>query len=133
MPNIINIYTHWKTICSNQQLKNFSDNLFAVIVQGIDKFENDEGELERSWTNYIEVSAPVWHGNNGESVNAFIGGAFSPVQDANFYYDKAAINNVGLTFKKEVKILESTLPVSATAMWNPALNQVALQFSVDLL
>lgn len=106
---------------------------YAVIVQGIDKFENDEGELERSWTNYIEVSAPVWHGNNGESVNAFIGGAFSPVQDANFYYDKAAINNVGLTFKKEVKILDTTLPVSATAMWNPALNQGALQFSVDFL
>jgi len=105
---------------------------YAVIVQGIDKFENDDGELERSYTNYIEFNKPVWKGPEGESLGVFLGGAFSPVQDRNFYYEKAAINNVGLTFKKELTFMDKTFPVSTTAMWNPALDHGALQFAIDL-
>lgn len=104
---------------------------YAVIVQGIDKFEDDDGDLSRAYTNYVEVSAPVWNGTEGEQVNVFLGGAFSPVQDRNFYYEKAAINNVGLTFKKEVSFMDKKIPISSTAMWNPALDVGALQFAVD--
>jgi len=58
---------------------------YSVIVQGIDKFIDDEtGELERSFTNYMEVNADIWQGKLGDTVTAFIGGAFSPVQEKNF-------------------------------------------------
>ncbi len=106
---------------------------YAIIVQGVDKhIDEKSAEVQRSYTNYIEVSAPVWHGKNGETVNAFIGGAFSPVHKRNFYSDNANINNLGFTFSKELKVLNTTLPVSATAMWNPALNHGALQVAIDL-
>ena len=106
---------------------------YSVIVQGIDKFKDeDTGKNERAYTNYIEVSAPVWKGVDGDSVKAFVGGAFSPVQKQNFYSDNANINNVGFTYSKELTVLGATLPVSATAMWNPALNNGALQVAVDL-
>lgn len=106
---------------------------YAIIIQGVDKHIDDSsGELERSYTNYIEVSAPVWHGKNGETVNAFVGGAFSPVHKRNFYSDNANINNVGFTFSKEINLLNTSFPVSATAMWNPALNHGALQVAVEL-
>lgn len=105
---------------------------YSIIVQGIDKFvDEDTGKLERSYTNYIEVTAPVWSGSDGETLHAFIGGAFSPVQDQNFYSDGANINNVGVTFKKFVSVFDKSIPVSATAMWNPALNHGALQVAVD--
>ncbi|MDC2888061.1 hypothetical protein [Psychrosphaera algicola] len=106
---------------------------YSVIVQGIDTYiDEDSGEKEQSFTNYIEVSAPVWHGKDGEQVKAFIGGAFSPVNDKNFYSDKANINNVGFTYSKNLYAMGKTFPVSATAMWNPALELGALQVAVNL-
>jgi len=105
---------------------------YSVIVQGVDTVTDEvTGEKERSYTNYIEVSAPVWKGKNGESVSAFIGGSFSPVHDANFYDDEANINTVGFTFSKDLKALGTTFPVSATAMWNPALEIAAFQVGVN--
>lgn len=106
---------------------------YSVIVQGIDTYiDEDTGKKEQSYTNYIEVSAPVWSGKNGENVKAFIGGAFSPVNDSNFYSDNANINNVGITYSKNLHAMGKTFPVSATAMWNPALELGALQVAVNL-
>lgn len=105
---------------------------YSVIVQGIDVFEDEEtGERERAYTNYLEVSKPVWSNTAGESVNAFIGGAFSPKGDQNFYYKEAGIVNVGFTYNTSVSIGEFTLPVSSTAMWNPSRNEGALQVALN--
>lgn len=107
---------------------------YSVIVQGIDKFAYEEtGKPERAYTNYIEASMPVWADDKGETVDAFIGGAFSFIGDKNFYDDKANIINVGFTYKRQLHILDYTLPVSATAMWNPALNNGALQVAFTFL
>ncbi|MDP5033043.1 hypothetical protein [Paraglaciecola sp.] len=101
---------------------------YSVIVQGVDKFEDEDTDRrERAYTNYIEANLPVWKGKDAESVKVFIGGAFSPTGDKNFYDDSTNIVNVGLTYQKNLKILDYTLPVSATAMWNPALKKGALQ------
>jgi len=106
---------------------------YSVIVQGVDSFvDADSGKKERAYTNYIEVTAPVWKGKEGETVVVFVGAAFSPVQEKNFYSDNANINNLGLTYKKQLQVDGHTLPVSATAMWNPALNYGALQVAVNL-
>jgi len=106
---------------------------YSVIVQGIDVFVNSNtGKRQRSYTNYLEFSAPVWQGEKGDTVKAFIGGAFSPVQAKNFYSNNANINNVGFTYSKELKVMGTTFPVSATAMWNPALKIGALQVAVNL-
>ncbi|MEI6858755.1 MAG: hypothetical protein V5788_03025 [Shewanella sp.] len=105
---------------------------YSVILVGIDTITDQvTDEEDRSWTNYIEVSAPVWHGKEGKKVKAFIGGAFSPVHDENFYSDNADITNVGFTFSQEINILGTTFPISATAMWNPALNNGSLQAIVN--
>lgn len=106
---------------------------YAVIVQGVDTYiDEDTGEKVQSYTNYVEVSAPVWNGKDNEQVKAFIGGAFSPVNDKNFYSDNTNINNVGLTYSKNLHAMGKTFPVSATAMWNPALEIGALQVAVNL-
>ncbi|MBU3003023.1 hypothetical protein [Paraglaciecola arctica] len=106
---------------------------YSVIVQGVDSFvDADSGKKERAYTNYIEISAPVWKGKDGETVDVFIGGAFSPIQEKNFYSDNANINNLGFTYKKQLQVAGYSLPVSATAMWNPALNHGALQVAVNL-
>jgi len=105
---------------------------YSVIVQGIDKFiDEDSGKNKRAFTNYVELTVPVWKGNEGDKVNAFIAGAFSPVGKENFYSKNANINNVGFTYSKELKVMGTTLPVSATAMWNPALKHGALQAAVN--
>jgi hypothetical protein len=105
---------------------------YSVIVQGIDKFTNEDNEeLERSFTNYVEVNTPIWQGKQGETVTAFIAGAFSPVQEENFYHDSAAINNVGLTYRKNINVFDKSIPISTTVMWNPAKNIGAFQFAID--
>ena len=101
---------------------------YSVIVQGIDKFEDeDSGKRERAYTNYIEANLPIWKGKDAESVKVFIGGAFSPTGDKNFYDDSTNIVNLGFSYTKNLQILDYNLPVSATAMWNPALQNGALQ------
>tara|TARA_R110000868_G_scaffold21995_2_gene90743 strand:+ start:713 stop:1474 length:762 start_codon:yes stop_codon:yes gene_type:complete len=105
---------------------------YSVIVQGIDKFaDEDTGKRERAYTNYIEANLPVWQGKDGETVTVFVGGAFSPTGDKNFYDDSANIVNLGFSYAKNLQILDYTLPVSATAMWNPALNNGALQVALS--
>ncbi|KXI28090.1 hypothetical protein [Paraglaciecola hydrolytica] len=101
---------------------------YSVIVQGVDKFEDEyTGRRERAYTNYIEANLPVWQGKDGETVTVFVGGAFSPTGDKNFYDDSANIVNLGFSYTKNLQILDYNLPVSATAMWNPALQNGALQ------
>jgi len=105
---------------------------YSVIIQGVDTYiDEDSGKKKQSYTNYLELQIPAWQGKKGESVNVFVGGAFSPVDSKNFYDDKANITNVGFTYKKELEILNYTLPISATAMWNPALNIGALEVAFN--
>ncbi|MBV1909858.1 MAG: hypothetical protein KUG78_11090 [Kangiellaceae bacterium] len=101
---------------------------YSVIVQGIDTYTDEEsGNDKQAYTNYLEVRIPTWKGKDNAVLDVFIAGAFSPMDDENFYDDKANIVNVGFTYNKSLRISEYNLPVFATAMWNPALKKGALE------
>ena len=107
----------------------------SVIVQGIDTYlDESSGKNKQAYTNYLEASMPVWKGNElDEQVSVFIGGAFSFLDQQNFYDDIANIVNLGFTYSKSLQILEYNFPISATAMWNPAQNKGALQVTFTFL
>jgi hypothetical protein len=67
------------------------------------------------------------------NLSVYGGAAFSFVSDAHFYGDETGFNNFGLTYTKDLKILDKyTLPVATTAMWNNLQDYGALQVAVDL-
>ncbi|HIB36610.1 hypothetical protein [Mesonia sp.] len=104
---------------------------WATIVQGRDTYVDDNGELKNAFSNYVEASYIILDKEDW-SLAGFVGGAFSFLSDANFYGDHSTINNVGVIYNRDLKILEYTLPVSATASWNPLQEYGAIQVAVNL-
>lgn len=103
-----------------------------TIVQGRDTYINSKGDLRNAFTNYVEASYSIADGKNW-NLRAYVGAAFSFVSDANFYGDETGFNNFGLSYTKDLKILDKyTLPVAATVMWNNLQDYGALQIAVDL-
>jgi len=104
---------------------------WATIVQGRDTYVDDNGDLKNAFSNYVEASYVILDKEDW-SLAGFVGGAFSFMSDANFYGDHSTINNVGVIYNRDLEILEYTLPVSATASWNPLQEYGAIQVAVNL-
>ncbi|GLB51776.1 hypothetical protein NBRC110019_08150 [Neptunitalea chrysea] len=108
---------------------------WSTIIQGRDTYMDENGELKNAFSNYVEASYTLRKETNW-SLSAFVGGVFSfanDIDESNFYGDKSSINNVGLVYNRDLNILDKvTLPVSATAMWNPLQKYGAMQVAVNL-
>jgi hypothetical protein len=105
---------------------------WSTIVQGRDTYINSNGDLRNAFTNYVEASYSIADGKNW-NLSAYVGAAFSFVSDANFYGDETGFNNFGLSYTKDLKILDKyTIPLAATVMWNNLQDYGALQIAVDL-
>lgn len=105
---------------------------WATVVQGRDYYYDDNGDSKNAFTNYVEASY-IFLDKNDWSLAGFVGGSFSFLNEAHFYGDHPNVSNVGVIYNKEVTILkEYTLPVSATASWNPLQEYGAIQVAVNL-
>lgn len=105
---------------------------WSTILLGRDTYTNDAGELKNAFSNYVEASYVLTKKDNW-SLSAFAGAAFSFISDTNFYGDKSTFNNVGFIYNRDLNVLDKvTIPVSATAMWNPLQKYGAMQIAVNL-
>ena len=107
---------------------------FATIIGGGsgDYEVQASGDLENSWTHYFEVNSKVWQ-NTDSSLSLFAGGAWSFITDKTFYTEGAGnIINVGATYNKQFAVLQHTIPVDVTLMWNPEQEKTVIQLDVTL-
>lgn len=102
-----------------------------LFGQGGDYETEENGSITDSYSNYVEISYPIFKDTNSE-LKAFAGGAFSFTTDKTFYSDKANLVNLGLSLSHNLSIFSTTFPVSGTAMWNPETKVGALQLAITL-
>ncbi|MCL6219726.1 hypothetical protein [Zunongwangia pacifica] len=106
---------------------------WSTIVQGRDTYLNDDGQLRNAYSNYVEASYVILNESNW-SLSGLVGGSWSfAPQDAHFYGDEAGITNIGVIYNRELNVFDKfTLPVSATASWNPVQDYGAIQVAFNL-
>ena len=106
---------------------------WSTIVQGRDTFINDDGQLRNAYSNYVEASYVILDRSNW-SLSGLVGGAWSfAPQDAHFYGDEPGVTNVGFIYNRDLNLFDKfTLPVSATASWNPVQDYGAIQVAFNL-
>ncbi|WP_167596096.1 hypothetical protein [Leeuwenhoekiella sp. ZYFB001] len=105
---------------------------WSTIVQGRDTYVASDGELKNAFSNYVEVSYGLIQKKDW-SISAFVGGAFSFENEAHFYGDKPNLTNIGLIYAREVPVLKKfTIPMAATAMWNPEQEYGAIEVAITL-
>tara|TARA_R110002051_G_scaffold118169_1_gene191951 strand:+ start:8868 stop:9638 length:771 start_codon:yes stop_codon:yes gene_type:complete len=104
---------------------------WSTILLGRDSYLTDDGELENTFTNYVELSYNIFKKKHS-SLGVSIAGAFSFVNDAHFYGDKV-LNNFGIIYSRDVKVYQDIyLPVSVTALWNTDQKFASIQVAINL-
>ena len=87
------------------------------------------------YSTYVELSYPVIE-NQKVNVSLYAGGVFAIDGTSNLYRGDQSkdfgIVNTGFKLSKEISVLNHKLPVSATAMWNPANKIARIQLAVNL-
>jgi len=87
------------------------------------------------YSTYVELSYPVVE-NQKVNVSLYVGGVFAFDGSSNLYRADQSkdfgIVNTGFRLTKDISVLNYKLPVSATAMWNPANKIARLQLAVSL-
>jgi hypothetical protein len=87
---------------------------------------------DNRYSTYIHAEYPVYSGN-GYDLKLYLGGAVALAgQTQNFYASKTNIVATGFVVSKNVTLGSYTLPVSATALWNPELNSGNIQLALNL-
>ncbi|WP_131839621.1 hypothetical protein [Acetobacteroides hydrogenigenes] len=87
---------------------------------------------DNRYSTYVHAEYPVCN-YNGYDLKLYLGGAFALAgQTQNFYASKSNIVATGFVVSKSLTIGSYTIPVSATALWNPELNSGNIQLAVDL-
>jgi hypothetical protein len=107
-----------------------------LLYSGLNDRElNDNNEYRSRNSTYIEISYPIIRDQN-VNLNLFMGAAFPLNGNKHLYTNKVEsgfdIVNAGMTVTKNIEIFEYKLPVSATAMWNPANKMARIQLEVGL-
>jgi hypothetical protein len=108
----------------------------VLLYSGLNDRELDRGNYYRSRNStYVELSYPVIR-DQKVNLNIFLGAAFPITGGKHLYTSKIEsdfdIVNTGLTVTKNIEIFDYKLPVSATAMWNPANKIARIQLDVAL-
>lgn len=126
--------SHFVDLSASYTLQNSSFPLkiyWSTIVLGRDTYTNDNGKLKNAFSNYVELSSPVWK-TDKEKLSLGVGGGFSFLDDKNFYGEKPNVTNIFIQYNRDLKVFEYTLPVSALVMWNPEQKYGGIQFAANL-
>ena len=87
---------------------------------------------DNRYSTYVHAEYPVYS-YNGYDMKLYLGGAFALAGQAqNFYGSKSNIVATGFVVSKNLTLGSYTIPVSATALWNPELNSGNIQLAVNL-
>ena len=107
--------------------------LATILGGGSGDYEvQTNGDLENSWTHYLEIKSKVWE-KDDYKLSLFAGGAWSFITDKTFYTeDKANIINVGASLNKNINLGNIKIPAEVTAMWNPEKQRAVLQLDITL-
>ncbi|MCG9791331.1 hypothetical protein [Flavobacterium algicola] len=107
-----------------------------LLYSGLNDRELDSNNEYRSRNStYVELSYPVIV-DQKVNLNAFVGAAFPLNGSKHLFTTKANsdfdIVNAGITATKNIEIFNYKLPVSATAMWNPANKIARIKLDINL-
>jgi hypothetical protein len=108
----------------------------VLLYSGLNDRELNRGNYYRSRNStYLELSYPIIR-EQRVNLNLFMGAAFPITGGKHLYTSKVEsdfdIVNAGMTVTKNIEIFAYKLPVSATAMWNPANKIARIQLDVGL-
>ncbi|SHG08265.1 hypothetical protein SAMN05444396_104215 [Flavobacterium segetis] len=108
----------------------------VLLYSGLNDRELDRGNYYRSRNStYVEFSYPIIR-DQKVNLNVFLGAAFPITGGKHLYTSKVEsdfdIVNTGMTVTKNIEIFAYKLPVSATAMWNPANKIARIQLDIAL-
>lgn len=100
----------------------------AATLPGTDPLRRGDNR----YSTYIHAEYPVYS-KGGYDMKLYLGGAVAlNGQAQNFYAAKTNIVATGFVVSKSLTIGSYTIPVSATALWNPELNSGNIQLAVNL-
>ncbi len=105
-----------------------------VLLYGSGDSQLKNGDVEQRYSTYFQVSYPLVK-DSKVNFDAFVGAGFSLNGDTHLYGDGEQnfdLVNVGLTASKTLKLLDLSIPVSATTLWNPSLKIARVQLAVTL-
>ena len=108
----------------------------VLLYSGLNDRElNNSNDYRSKHSTYVEVSYPLIR-DQKVNLNVFMGAAFPINGSKHLYTNKIESNfdivNTGMTVTKNIEIFDYKLPVSATAMWNPANKIARIQLDVGL-
>lgn len=87
---------------------------------------------DNRYSTYIHAEYPVYS-KDGYLLKLYLGGALALAgQEQNFYASKTNIVASGFIVSKNFSIGSYTIPISATALWNPELNSGNIQLAINL-
>lgn len=92
------------------------------------------GDFEQRTSTYVQVSYPLVS-HSKVDLSGYVGAGFSLNGDTHLYGDGQEnfdIVNVGITASKILKLMDLSIPVSATTMWNPSTKIARVQLAVSL-
>jgi hypothetical protein len=108
----------------------------VLLYTGLaDRELDSDNDYKSRYSTYAEVSYPIIE-NQKVTMNVFMGAAFALDGTSNLYRTDDTkdfgIVNTGFRLAKELSIFEYKLPVSATAMWNPANKIARIKLDINL-
>lgn len=108
----------------------------VLLYSGLNDRElNNENQYRSRYSTYVEVSYPIIR-DQKVNLNLFLGAAFPIIGSKHLYTSNVESNfdivNAGMALTKNIEIFDYKLPVSATAMWNPANKIARIQLDVSL-
>jgi hypothetical protein len=107
-----------------------------LLYSGIaDRELNENNDSKSRHSTYVELSYPVIR-NQKVNLNIFMGAGFAIDGKKHLYTNKTEssfdIVNTGIKTTKDISIFNYKLPISATAMWNPANKIARVQLDINL-
>jgi hypothetical protein len=100
-----------------------------------DRELDTNNDYNSRYSTYVELSYPVIE-NQKVNLSLYVGGVFALNGSSNLYRADQSkdfgIVNTGFRLLKEISVLDYKLPVSATAMWNPANKVARLKLDINL-
>ena len=106
---------------------------WSTIFAGRDRGAKNEQNL---YSTFVQASYKVYEDNNF-IVTPSVGGVFAMNPEegtkATFYSKTAGVNDVRMNVTYKLKVGKHSMPVTATAMWNPEANRGYFGASINLL
>ena len=105
------------------------------LLYGNDRELIDNLDYKNRYSTYVELAYPVYE-NEKIKLDAYLGAGFALNGKSHLYTTDPNSNfdivNTGIRASKKIHVFKYHLPVSAVAMWNPALKIARIQLGVVL-